>query len=41
MSDLTINVKKEEVQFKTPERLIDRVQDVGEAKRLVKLQQKS
>jgi len=37
MSDVTINVETEEVQFETPESLTNRVQDVGEAKRLGKL----
>lgn len=31
MSDVTIKVEKEEVQFKTPESLTDRVQDVSKA----------
>jgi len=40
MSDVTINVETEEVQFETPESLTNRVQDVGEAKRLGKLKKK-
>lgn len=37
MLDLTIKVKTEEVQFETPAKLTDRVQDVSEAKRIGKL----
>jgi len=40
MSDATINLEKEEVPFKTPESLTDRVQDVSEAKQLGKLTKK-
>lgn len=38
MSDVTIKVKKEEVQFETPKNLNDRVQDLSETKRIEKLE---
>jgi hypothetical protein len=37
MSDVTIKVETEEVQFETPENLTDKVQDMSEAKRIGKL----
>jgi len=37
MSDVTIKVETEEVQFETPENLSDKVQDVSEVKRIGKL----
>jgi hypothetical protein len=36
MSDITIKVEKEEVQFETPNNLTERVQDASEAKRIGK-----
>jgi hypothetical protein len=38
MSDVTIKVEKEEIQFETPYILTDRVQDVSEAKRIGKFE---